>query len=1209
MTVVSGLSRAIAQEDAVLFIGSGISCWSGLPTWTGLIKELADFLEAEGISPGLVRAELARGDLLQAASYGFDKLTQSQASDFVRKASRQGRAQPHDIHRLIVTLGPRCFITTNYDNLIEESLRQWVPDRFFPPPITNLQLTEMAGLVQARAVDFVFKPHGDIFQAQSIVLTREHYRSLLPSGERRATLDSLKTLLATRPVIYLGFGLRDPDFLLLRDTLANTFNGGIRDHYAVMADVHEQEVDYWRRNYGIHLIGYATRTLASGAQDHSELLQLLQGLHSKPVADAAESKESSPREPTAEFLLSVARHAARLSRVNRVDNELPLRVARTVGDRRREHDLFARYSVEEFLDAGARRAVLIGLPGAGKSYALRRSAARLSQTLHEFCMGERDLVEPTVPVVIDLRLYQGDLWSLVESVLPTSIQLSTLPGRFRLRLYLDSFNEMPKEYRENNHYESDFSEFVKRMPTADIVIGSRDDDGLKRLEFPTFRLEEVERSFVESELKRLDLSPTGMFERELVHLLQKPFFFQLVSSGRITIPANAQPKDLYESYFGSLARDFEARFNAPASPLRCLDLAAFESMDNGAEAQPSSLIMGLLDEHLSGLGIEGVSSVDVVNWLISRSVLVPLTSTRLALFHQSVTEFLAARELSVRYSEDPSILARKLKLTRWDQSLFLTLSLLPAARATSFLNSVAKADVQLAFRAVKYAEVDREGIISRLLTFVCKAEVEASGVAHFFLPSDLPVALAHEPLLRELMARRGSIGGEAAVLLVGLRGAAVKSEFLNLLVEARDDYNFCCNGVGPSLMDLVEGEDLQSLAEAAAKLEADGHVDPEEVRGFVGGAAAALGNIDIEKVIDAFLPSWELPLPPLRTEIVLDLLRDHKSPRAFKVAAQLLELGVAGAAFTVFLIGRYSDAEVQWACLGPTHVERLLSLIESDKEAGGWALELLLLVGAKRPELLEGSAKGQRPSSTASCTVDGLVKYARSSNVDFVFEALRSLGSMAKEQRAKEPVQLIQHVSLDWEGRERLLVELLHLREVDIALALLEKLTMSVNKDEQRKGKVVEVGPIQWWLDWLGDDSPAAGERHFWLCERLPRFLAMYTTKDAVVDEFNKDGSRHRQVLSSMVLVARSDVTTDDLSEEAISYLLAGLNKPIANDFSWRGHLLGQAATEKFVADRLLPLWERARGKFKRRLTGILRAAGSRHGRRYVGAYTGDHLK
>jgi len=75
----------------------------------------------------LVRAEAQRGDLLQAASYGFYKLTKPQICDFVRKACRYGVAKPHEIHRKLVSLGPRCFLTTNYDNLIEESLRRWQP--------------------------------------------------------------------------------------------------------------------------------------------------------------------------------------------------------------------------------------------------------------------------------------------------------------------------------------------------------------------------------------------------------------------------------------------------------------------------------------------------------------------------------------------------------------------------------------------------------------------------------------------------------------------------------------------------------------------------------------------------------------------------------------------------------------------------------------------------------------------------------------------------------------------------------------------------------------------------------------------------------------------------------------------------------------------------------------------------------------------------
>ena len=60
------LKKILAQEDTVLFIGSGISLWSGLPTWSGLIEELAKTIEENGLNAELVRSEARKGDLLQA---------------------------------------------------------------------------------------------------------------------------------------------------------------------------------------------------------------------------------------------------------------------------------------------------------------------------------------------------------------------------------------------------------------------------------------------------------------------------------------------------------------------------------------------------------------------------------------------------------------------------------------------------------------------------------------------------------------------------------------------------------------------------------------------------------------------------------------------------------------------------------------------------------------------------------------------------------------------------------------------------------------------------------------------------------------------------------------------------------------------------------------------------------------------------------------
>ena len=74
-------------------------------------------------------------------------------------------------------------------------------------------------------------------------------------------------------------------------------------------------------------------------------------------------------------------------------------------------------------------------------------------------------------------------------------------------------------------------------------------------------------------------------------------------------------------------------------------------------------------------------------------------------------------------------------------------------------------------------------------------------------------------------------------------------------------------------------------------------------------------------------------------------------------------------------------------------------------------------------------------------------------------------------------------------------------------------------------------------------------------------------------------------------------LTTEMLSEDAISFLLADLNhEGGASPF---GTVLGAAATEAFISERLLLLLPDAKEPFLSNLRGVLKHAGDRHGRRY----------
>ena len=48
--LIERIRQILKRDDTILFVGSGLSTWSGLPSWKKLIEELAEFVQSAGIS-------------------------------------------------------------------------------------------------------------------------------------------------------------------------------------------------------------------------------------------------------------------------------------------------------------------------------------------------------------------------------------------------------------------------------------------------------------------------------------------------------------------------------------------------------------------------------------------------------------------------------------------------------------------------------------------------------------------------------------------------------------------------------------------------------------------------------------------------------------------------------------------------------------------------------------------------------------------------------------------------------------------------------------------------------------------------------------------------------------------------------------------------------------------------------------------------------
>ena len=303
------LIELVRSKEAVLIVGAGSSKRVGYPDWPDLLKELENLPgECGGFKPNKKKLKDEPLEYAEDIKSHIRKQRGGDLSEYYALLERSFGPRnflPNELqfHKILVTLPFKGILTTNYDVVLEEALKA----------IKQLSAYEKSFIVNKNTAGQVHRfflamnapdelpvahLHGKYDDPTNIILSSKDYEdaydgfvvsketSGLKSDLRFPFLKLLKprdanqvqrspewtlhrkllwAVLATRRVVFIGFGMKDPYFKKMLETVAkDLWRGNKPVHFAIRsvspknAEVSEarEEADKLKRDCGIETLFY-----------------------------------------------------------------------------------------------------------------------------------------------------------------------------------------------------------------------------------------------------------------------------------------------------------------------------------------------------------------------------------------------------------------------------------------------------------------------------------------------------------------------------------------------------------------------------------------------------------------------------------------------------------------------------------------------------------------------------------------------------------------------------------------------------------------------------------------------------------------------------------------------------------------------------------------------------------------------------------------
>ncbi len=251
------LVAELAARRCILFLGAGASASclgaDGVtrpPLWPAFLAALKAACPA-GADLSAADDLMTKEKFLDAAEVLLAKIPSADFTRIVRGQFVQPRFSKSAVHLSVLNLDPKVVVTTNYDDIYDSFCRTGLARdgynvcKYYEEHLVN----DLRSPVR-----LIVKAHGCVSDPSRIVLTRSQY---FRERQRHATFYSvLDALFLTNTVLFVGYGLSDPDIQLLLEN-ATIAARSSHPHYALVEDTIQSDVEAAARaSYNLHFIKY-----------------------------------------------------------------------------------------------------------------------------------------------------------------------------------------------------------------------------------------------------------------------------------------------------------------------------------------------------------------------------------------------------------------------------------------------------------------------------------------------------------------------------------------------------------------------------------------------------------------------------------------------------------------------------------------------------------------------------------------------------------------------------------------------------------------------------------------------------------------------------------------------------------------------------------------------------------------------------------------